>query len=78
MNLLLEKDVKICGVFFGNDSEGYRYVVGSRSVDTRPIAKSLNETFSGRGGGKPEMVQGSLKGMESEIYQFFACSVLGK
>ena len=78
VNLLLEKDVKICGVFFGNDSEGYRYVVGSRSVDTRPIAKSLNETFSGRGGGKPEMVQGSLKGMESEIYQFFACSVLGK
>ena len=75
-NLLLEKNIKICGIFFGNDNEGYRYVVGSRSVDTRPIAKCLNEKFSGRGGGKPEMVQGSLKGMENEIYQFFTCNLL--
>lgn len=75
-NLLLEKNIKICGIFFGNDSEGYRYVVGSRSVDTRPIAKCLNGKFSGRGGGKPEMVQGSLKGMENEIYQFFTCNLL--
>lgn len=74
-NLLLEKNIKICGIFFGNDNEGYRYVVGSRSVDTRPIAKCLNEKFSGRGGGKPEMVQGSLKGMENEIYQFFTCNL---
>ena len=75
VNLLLEKDIKVCGVFFGSDSEGYRYVVGSRSVDIRPIAKRLNEKFSGRGGGKPEMVQGSLKGMENEIYQFFICDL---
>lgn len=74
-NLLLEKNIKICGIFFGNDNEGYRYVVGSRSVDTRPIAKCLNEKFSGRGGGKPEMVQGSLKGMKNEIYQFFTCNL---
>lgn len=75
VNLLLEKNIKICGVFFGNDNEGYRYVVGSRSADTRPLAKCLNEKFSGRGGGKPEMVQGSLKGMENEIYQFFTCDL---
>lgn len=75
VNLLLEKKIKVCGVFFGNDSAGYRYVVGSRSVDTRRIAKSLNEKFAGRGGGKPEMVQGSLKGMEKEIHQFFTCDL---
>lgn len=78
VNLLLEKDIKVCAVFFGNNSEEYRYVVGSRSMDTRPIAKSLNEKFSGRGGGKPEMVQGSLKGMESEIYQFFTYELMMK
>ena len=33
----------------------------------RPLAKELNETFHGRGGGKPEMVQGSVQGNESEM-----------
>ena len=33
----------------------------------RDSAKGLNEAFGGRGGGKPEMVQGSLKGKEEEV-----------
>lgn len=78
VNLLLEKEIKICGIFFGNDKEGYRYVIGSRYIDTRPIAKSLNEKFGGRGGGKPEMVQGSLKGTKDEIYQFFVYDLIEK
>lgn len=67
MNLLLEKGTEIVAVFAGNDAEGYRYVIGSRKRDVRPFAKALNATFSGRGGGKPEMVQGSLNGREEEI-----------
>ena len=27
----------------------------------RPVAEMLNHTFDGRGGGKPDMVQGSCK-----------------
>ena len=42
-------------------------MIGSRNLDVRPLAKGLNEAFSGRGGGKPEMVQGSLKGKESDV-----------
>lgn len=30
----------------------------------------MNSRFSGRGGGKPEMVQGSLAGEEKEIRSF--------
>ena len=67
MNMLLEKNAKIAAVFAGSDSEGYRYVMGSKTVDVRPIAKILNTTFNGRGGGKPEMVQGSLFGGQEEI-----------
>lgn len=67
MNMLLEKQTKIAVVFAGNDIDGYRYVCGSKTVDVRPIAKALNEKFNGRGGGKPEMVQGSLCGGEEEI-----------
>ncbi|MEO2262664.1 alanine--tRNA ligase-related protein [Dorea sp. YH-dor228] len=67
MNLLLDRSAKICAVFAGTDSDGYRYVIGSRSEDVRPISKRLNCAFGGRGGGKPEMVQGSLMGTEVRI-----------
>lgn len=67
MNQVLEKDCQICAVFCGNDREGYRYVIGSKTMDLRNIVKELNAVFSGRGGGKPEMVQGSLKGNENEL-----------
>ena len=67
MNLLLERGAKICAIFAGNDEEGYRYVIGSHSEDVREISKKLNEAFQGRGGGKPQMVQGSLKGTAKNI-----------
>lgn len=67
MNLLLDKGAKICGVFVGTDDEGYRYVIGSRSEDVRPIGKVMNEAFEGRGGGKPVMVQGTLCGKKEEM-----------
>ena len=66
-NLLLKKNTKVVAVFVGTEEKGYRYVIGSKCVDVRPIAKMLNEKFEGRGGGKPEMVQGSIYGKESEI-----------
>jgi len=67
MNLILAKGTTVAFVFSGNSLEGYRYVIGSRTQDTRIYAKALNEKFHGRGGGKPEMVQGSLCGNEMEI-----------
>lgn len=75
VNLILEKGVKAVAVFSGNLENGYRYVIGSRAWDTRVYAQVLNEKFHGRGGGKPEMVQGSLYGEEIEIRaEVMACS----
>lgn len=67
MNLLLDRGAKVCAVFAGTDEKGYRYVIGSCSEDVRPLSKKLNAAFEGRGGGKPEMVQGSMKGTEASI-----------
>lgn len=67
MNLLLERGAGICAVFAGTDGEGYRYVIGSKARDVRPLNLMLKENFHARGGGKPEMVQGSLAGTEAEI-----------
>ena len=66
-NLILAKGTIVACVFAGNSIEGYKYVIGSKTQDARIYAKALNEKFQGRGGGKPEMVQGSLFGDEMEI-----------
>ena len=57
----------VCGAFVGTDEGGYRYILGSGSADVRETAKKLNAAFAGKGGGKPEMVQGSLTGTQEEI-----------
>ena len=67
MNLLLGRGAVVCAVFTGTDDLGYRYVIGSGREDVRPLCRMLNEAFEGRGGGKPEMAQGSMKGSEEKI-----------
>ena len=67
VNAAMEKCSGLCGAFFGNDSDGYRYILGSSGCDVREIAKILNNTFDGKGGGKPEMVQGSIYGSREDI-----------
>lgn len=73
MNQLLEKEHEICAVFNRQESSAevdgvsYRYVIGSRTLDMRTLVKDLNAQFHGRGGGKPEMVQGSLVGEEEVL-----------
>lgn len=68
-NLLLQKQVKIAAVFAETVENQYRYVIGSREMDVRPFAKLLNERFQGRGGGKPEMIQGSVCGEMNAIME---------
>ncbi|MBA4700977.1 MAG: hypothetical protein H2212_16260 [Ruminococcus sp.] len=67
MNQVLVQDKTGCAVFWKTGESDFRYVIGSKTIDVRPLAKELNERFEGRGGGKPEMVQGSLQGQEDEI-----------
>lgn len=67
VNLLTKRCTGIACVFTGSDTAGYRYILGSSQEDVRPLCKKLNEAFQGKGGGKPEMVQGSLTGTEKSI-----------
>jgi alanyl-tRNA synthetase len=67
VNLLTQKCTGICAVFAGSDEEGYRYIIGSAAEDTRTVNNILKEKFGAKGGGKPEMVQGSLIGTRAEI-----------
>ena len=47
-----------CGVFCGNEDQGYKFIIGTRSGDARKLAKELREALGARGGGSAEMIQG--------------------
>ena len=64
----------ICGALVGNERQGYRYVLGTSGRDILDAGRRLNQAFSGKGGGKPPMIQGSLKGSREEIENFFKLS----
>ena len=55
---------------FCGENGFYRYCIASRTVDLQALAKELNGTFNGKGGGRGEMIQGSLAGNEDEIKDF--------
>lgn len=70
MNLLLEKGALTCAIFAGDDKKGYRYVIGSRKEDVRPYGDRL-KSLGGRGGGKAEMIQGSIQAKEADLRVIF-------
>lgn len=61
-----------CACFSGDDSSGYKYAVGQAGGNLRDFVKELNQALSGRGGGKPDFVQGSVRAPRKAIEQFFA------
>lgn len=67
VNKLMEMHDGVCGIFVGDDVEGYNYIIGSKIVDCREIATKLRDEFDARGGGKPQMIQGSLIAREDAI-----------
>lgn len=66
-----EKTTKLCGGFCGNDKSGYRYVIASKTINLREAAQAVNSALNGRGGGSPELLQGSAATTEAEINKFF-------
>ena len=60
VNKLMESHDGVCGIFVGDENEGYNFIIGSKSDDCREIASKLKEKLNARGGGKSQMIQGSL------------------
>ena len=59
------------GIFWGNDSDGYRYIIGSTSLDCRELACVLREKFGAKGGGKAPMIQGNVIAKRAELESLF-------
>ena len=60
----------LCAVFCGQDG-GYRYIIASRAIDLRAASKEINTALSGRGGGSPDMIQGSAACSRERIVKYF-------
>ena len=67
VNKLMEHHEGLCGIFVGDANEGYNYIIGSKTMDCREAATKLREELNARGGGKSQMIQGSLVANEEEI-----------
>ena len=60
-----------CALFAGSGTS-WKYAMGEADGDLRALTKELNTALSGRGGGKPNFVQGSVNAEKSAIEAFFA------
>ena len=70
VNAGMEKTPGICAAFTGQDGD-WKYIIGSRKVDLRSLAKEINAAIGGRGGGRPEMIQGSCTADRKQIEAYF-------
>lgn len=71
VNRLTEKTPGAAALFLADGSGGWRYIIGSRALDLRAAARTINAGIRGRGGGRPEMIQGSASASAEEIEAFF-------
>lgn len=67
---------EVCGgraaVFSAQDGGGYAYALGETGGDLRQLSRAMNDALQGRGGGKPNFVQGSVRADRAAIEAFFA------
>lgn len=61
----------IAAAFSGSDEAGWRYTLASQTQDLRPVAKAMNAALRGRGGGRPELVTGTVQAARAEIERYF-------
>jgi len=62
-----------CACFSGQDGQGYKYAMGEKDGDLRAFTKEMNQALTGRGGGKPQFVQGSVQCSKEDILSYFQC-----
>ena len=72
VNAGMERAGGVCAAFTGSDEAGYRYIIGSKTVDLRAEAKAINAAINGKGGGRSTMIQGSCSANQAQIEAYFA------
>ena len=73
LNEAVKKCKKLCGVFSGDDENGYRYVIGrgDASLDLKQYNREIGAALNAKGGGSSEMLQGRASATKEQIEAFF-------
>jgi len=69
--LVLTERFTVAAVFSG-EGQSWKYAVASKTEDVRPLAAAFNAACKGRGGGKPELAQGSCGADRAAIEAYFS------
>lgn len=72
---LAEQISKTCGGYcavFSEKEDGFSYCLATRDGDLRELGKILTSSLNGRGGGKPNFQQGTVKADKTQIESFFS------
>ena len=72
-NQLMQRGAVLCAVFSRKAEGGFSFVIGSPQNRANECLQKMKEMFAVRGGGSPEMVQGSVQETtEQELEAFFS------
>ena len=71
VNQLSESYPGYCGVFSGDEENGYQFIVGSRQKDCNELAKLFLTAFGAKCGGNATMIQGSVTAQKHQILTQF-------
>ncbi len=73
LNRLKGKCTRLCGVFVGNDHDGYRFVIGrgDPALDLKAHACDMSAALLASGGGSSEMQQGKAQATREAIEAYF-------
>ena len=69
-NVATDKIGGILVALSGDDGD-YKYVISSKTINLRERTADINSSLLGRGGGKPNMIQGSFAASFDEIKSYF-------
>ena len=71
---LADKIADVCGgraAVFSGEEGNYAYCLAQRDGDLRELNKALTEALNGRGGGKPQFQQGTVRATTAQIEEFW-------
>ena len=72
-NQLMQRGAVLCAVFSRKAEGGFSFVIGSPQNKANECLQKMKEAFAVRGGGSPEMVQGSVQDTTvQELEAFFS------
>ena len=72
VNLLTGKYSGYCGIFAGDDTNGYRFIVGSASCNCQELADRMRRELSAKGGGSAPMIQGNVAATSDTLQTMWA------